>query len=134
MADEVDRPYAGQEGEINDKLLLDLAWERQQKKVRRLCVVACSCGHGAHGIRAQTGYANSCYSLFSRGAVLLRVSRLVVQRLRLRRASELASSRARLAAVVAATHEPISPTNYAHTPANQRRDIIGRNLAQLRVR
>ena len=34
MADEVDRPYAGQEGEINDKLLLDLAWERQQKKVR----------------------------------------------------------------------------------------------------
>ena len=34
MAEEMDRPYAGQEGEINDKLLLDLAWERQQKKVR----------------------------------------------------------------------------------------------------
>ena len=33
MGDEVDRPYAGQEGEINDKLVLDLAWERQQKKV-----------------------------------------------------------------------------------------------------
>jgi Ca2+-binding EF-hand superfamily protein len=32
MTDEVDRPYAGQEGEINDKLVLDLAWERQQKK------------------------------------------------------------------------------------------------------
>lgn len=30
--EEVDRPYAGQEGDINDKLLLDLAWERQQKK------------------------------------------------------------------------------------------------------
>ena len=36
MADDMDRPYAGQEGEINDKLLLDLAWERQQKKVRTL--------------------------------------------------------------------------------------------------
>ena len=36
MTDEVDRPYAGQEGEINDKLLLDLAWERQQKKVAYL--------------------------------------------------------------------------------------------------
>ena len=34
MTEEVDRPYAGQEGEINDKLVLDLAWERQQKKVR----------------------------------------------------------------------------------------------------
>lgn len=33
MADEDSRPYAGQEGEINDKLLLDAAWERQQKKV-----------------------------------------------------------------------------------------------------
>ena len=31
MAD--DRPYAGQSDDINDKLLLDLAWERQQKKV-----------------------------------------------------------------------------------------------------
>jgi hypothetical protein len=38
MTDEVDRPYAGQEGEINDKLVLDLAWERQQKKVRALQV------------------------------------------------------------------------------------------------
>ena len=28
-----DRPYAGQSDDINDKLLLDLAWERQQKKV-----------------------------------------------------------------------------------------------------
>ena len=36
MSEEVDRPYAGQEGEINDKLLLDLAWERQQKKVGAL--------------------------------------------------------------------------------------------------
>ena len=34
MADEVDRPYAGQGEEINEKLLLDSAWERQQKKVR----------------------------------------------------------------------------------------------------
>ena len=34
MTDEADRPYAGQEGDINEKLLLDLAWERQQKKVR----------------------------------------------------------------------------------------------------
>ena len=34
MSDETDRPYAGQETDINDKLVLDLAWERQQKKVR----------------------------------------------------------------------------------------------------
>ena len=33
MADEDDTPYHGQE-DINDKLVLDLAWERQQKKVR----------------------------------------------------------------------------------------------------
>ena len=37
--DDTDRPYAGQEADINDKLLLDLAWERQQKKVRtHVCV------------------------------------------------------------------------------------------------
>ena len=41
MTEEVDRPYAGQEGEINDKLLLDLAWERQQKKVCLPAATAC---------------------------------------------------------------------------------------------
>lgn len=30
---EEDRPYAGKDEDINDKLVLDLAWERQQKKV-----------------------------------------------------------------------------------------------------
>ena len=34
MADEdLGTAYAGQQEDINDKLLLDLAWERQQKKV-----------------------------------------------------------------------------------------------------
>lgn len=35
MADEADlgTAYQGQQEDINDKLLLDLAWERQQKKV-----------------------------------------------------------------------------------------------------
>jgi len=34
MTDEADRPYSGHEGDINEKLLLDLDWERQQTKVR----------------------------------------------------------------------------------------------------
>jgi hypothetical protein len=29
--------YGGQHEDINDKLVLDLAWERQQKKVSILC-------------------------------------------------------------------------------------------------
>lgn len=36
MADEaadLGTAYGGQQEDINDKLLLDLAWERQQKKV-----------------------------------------------------------------------------------------------------
>lgn len=34
MADEdLGTAYSGQQEDINDKLLLDLAWERQQKKV-----------------------------------------------------------------------------------------------------
>lgn len=56
MAD--DRPYAGQEGEINDKLLLDAAWERQQKKVSNTVdglVV------GTHGC-TRTNDANLCVS------------------------------------------------------------------------
>lgn len=40
MTDEADRPYSGQEGDINEKLLLDLAWERQQKKVRMASTLA----------------------------------------------------------------------------------------------
>lgn len=38
MADEADlgTAYGGQQEDINDKLLLDLAWERQQKKVSAL--------------------------------------------------------------------------------------------------
>jgi len=32
MADDLGTAYSGQE-DINDKLVLDLAWERQQKKV-----------------------------------------------------------------------------------------------------
>ena len=38
MAEETDlgTAYAGQQEDINDKLLLDLAWERQQKKVSAL--------------------------------------------------------------------------------------------------
>ena len=47
MTEEVDRPYAGQEGEINDKLLLDLAWERQQKKVCLPAATACVRATGA---------------------------------------------------------------------------------------
>lgn len=31
--DDLGTAYAGQQEDINDKLLLDLAWERQQKKV-----------------------------------------------------------------------------------------------------
>lgn len=56
MTDEDSRPYAGQEGEINDKLLLDAAWERQQKKVSSTVdglVV------GTHGC-TQTNDANLC--------------------------------------------------------------------------
>ena len=39
MAEETDlgTAYGGQQEDINDKLLLDLAWERQQKKVSVLC-------------------------------------------------------------------------------------------------
>lgn len=33
MAEDLGTAYAGQSEDINDKLLLDLAWERQQKKV-----------------------------------------------------------------------------------------------------
>ena len=42
MADETDlgTAYAGQQEDINDKLLLDLAWERQQKKVSTLRAAA----------------------------------------------------------------------------------------------
>ena len=42
MADEADlgTAYAGQQEDINDKLLLDLAWERQQKKVSVLRAAA----------------------------------------------------------------------------------------------
>ena len=38
MAEEADlgTAYGGQQEDINDKLLLDLAWERQQKKVSTL--------------------------------------------------------------------------------------------------
>ncbi len=33
MADELGTAYEGAKDDINDKLVLDLAWERQQKKV-----------------------------------------------------------------------------------------------------
>ena len=34
MAEDLGTAYQAQQEDINDKLLLDLAWERQQKKVR----------------------------------------------------------------------------------------------------
>ena len=34
--------YSGQSEDINDKLLLDLAWERQQKKVSWLECLLCA--------------------------------------------------------------------------------------------
>lgn len=40
MAEDFGSPYQGQE-DINDKLLLDLAWERQQKKVSALRADTC---------------------------------------------------------------------------------------------
>ena len=48
MADEADlgTAYGTQQEDINDKLVLDLAWERQQKKVSclyRACVRGCVC-------------------------------------------------------------------------------------------
>ena len=46
MAEEADlgTAYAGQQEDINDKLLLDLAWERQQKKVSALRAAASAAG------------------------------------------------------------------------------------------
>lgn len=38
MAEDLGTAYGGQQEDINDKLVLDLAWERQQKKVSR-----CNC-------------------------------------------------------------------------------------------
>ena len=35
--DDLGTAYGGQQEDINDKLVLDLAWERQQKKVRASC-------------------------------------------------------------------------------------------------
>ena len=34
--DDLGTAYQGQDSDINDKLLLDLAWEKQQKKVSKL--------------------------------------------------------------------------------------------------
>lgn len=56
MADEDTRPYAGQEVEIQDKLLLDAAWERQQKKVSSAvggCIRGCT----------QTIHASLCVTI-----------------------------------------------------------------------
>lgn len=35
MADDLGTAYQGHQDDINEKLVLDLAWERQQKKVRK---------------------------------------------------------------------------------------------------
>ena len=48
--------YGGQQEDINDKLLLDLAWERQQKKV----------SHSAMDIKVLRSHFLSCLAVYER--------------------------------------------------------------------
>lgn len=75
MADEDSRPYAGQEGEINDKLLLDAAWERQQKKVSS-AVGGCVHGWTQTSMQACALIASAVCSYNLRGACMLHDARV----------------------------------------------------------